>query len=209
MIKIAVFASGRGSNFQTIYHKTRDGYITAQIGTLITDNLHAGAIEFAKEKNLPVTVVRPKDYPSVGAFGDALLQALEYYDIELVVLAGYLKKIPENVVAKYANRIVNIHPALLPAFGGKGMYGKFVHEAVYRSGVKFSGVTIHLVTNEFDTGPIVLQKIVNIEDCHSPAEIARKVLTQEHLAYPEALKLIVENEMKVNGNRVEFQKNDA
>lgn len=204
MTQIGVFASGRGSNFQNIFYKTRDGYISAQIGTLITDNLHAGAIDFAKENNLPVYIVKPKDYPSVQAFGDALLQILEKHHIDLVALAGFLKKVPENVVAKYVNRMINIHPALLPAFGGKGMYGKHVHEAVYRSGVKFSGVTVHLVTNEFDAGPIVLQKVVNIEDCHSPDEIAQKVLMQEHIAYPEALKQIIENEMKVTGNRVEF-----
>ncbi len=204
MTQIGVFASGRGSNFQNIFYKTRDGYISAQIGTLITDNPHAGAVDFAKENNLPVYIVKTKDYRSAQAFGEALLQILEKHHIDLIALAGFLKKIPENVVAKYVNRIVNIHPALLPSFGGKGMYGRHVHEAVFRSGVKFSGVTVHLVTNEFDDGPIVLQKIVNVEDCQSADEIARKVLMQEHIAYPEALKLIIENKMKVTGNRVEF-----
>ncbi len=204
MTKIAVFASGRGSNFQTIYHRTRDGTIAAQIALLISDNENAGALAFARTHNIATHVVKPKDYPTPAAFGNALLAILVPARVDLLVLAGYLKKIPANVVKTYPHRIVNIHPALLPAFGGRGMYGMRVHEAVYRSGVKFSGVTVHLVTDEYDAGPIVLQKVVPVADCPSPEAIAERVLEQEHLALPEALQLILQNEMEVEGNRVRF-----
>ncbi len=142
-------------------------------------------------------------------FGNAIWDALNKYRVELVILAGYLKKIPENVVSAFNNRIVNIHPSLLPAFGGKGMYGRRVHQAVFASGTKISGVTVHLVNNEYDAGPIVLQKAVEIEDCHSPEEIADKVLAYEHKIFPKAIKLLVENEPEVIGNRVEFKKDQG
>lgn len=204
--KLAVFASGRGSNFQTIYQKITEGYIPAQVGLLISDNEKAGAITFAVEHNIPVSVVKPKDFRTSETFGLELLRLLELYETDLIVLAGYLKKIPANVIDRYQNRIVNIHPALLPAFGGKGMYGIRVHEAVFNAGVKISGVTVHLVNNEYDAGPIVLQRVVNIEKCNSPEEIAAEVLKEEHKAFSEAIKKLLENEVMVEGQRVIMRK---
>lgn len=206
MTRLTVFASGRGSNFQTIFKRISDGYIPARVVLLITDNSKAGAIAFAAEHDIPVSVVRPNDFPTPEAFGDELLQLMALYKTEWIVLAGYLKKIPANVVNQYQNRIINIHPALLPAFGGKGMYGLRVHQAVFNAGVKISGVTVHLVNNEYDAGPIVLQKAVNIEVCSSPEEIAATVLQQEHLAFPEAIKLLIENEIDIEGQRVIIRK---
>lgn len=206
MVNIAVFASGRGSNFQTIYHKTVAGYLPAKIAALISDNRAAGAIEFAREQRIPVFVAPPGDFPSPEVFGGELLRILKLQAVEFIVLAGYLKKIPANVVDAFPNRILNIHPALLPSFGGKGMYGMRVHQAVFDAGVKVSGVTVHLVNNEYDAGPIVLQRAVDIRECRSPEEIARKVLAQEHRAFPEALKLLLENEYRVEGRRVIIRK---
>ena len=200
--KIAVFASGRGSNFQVVYQRIKDGYIPAEIALLISDNPHAGALAFAAAHDIPCTVIRPKDFATPEMFGEELLHALLAQQIEFIVLAGYLKKIPGNVVQHYANRIVNIHPALLPAFGGRGMYGIRVHEAVFLSGAKISGLTVHLVNDEYDAGPIVLQKAVAIDDCNSPADIARKVLEVEHQALPEAIKLLLENSYAAEDNRV-------
>lgn len=201
-----VFASGRGSNFQTIHQKIREGYISAQVVLLITDNSQAGAIAFAREHLIPASLVKPGDFPSPEAFGRQLLRILEQYQTDFIILAGYLKKIPPNVIEEYQNRILNIHPALLPAFGGEGMYGSRVHEAVFRSGAKISGVTVHLVNNDYDAGPIVLQKAVAIEDCDSPEEIAAKVLKEEHRAFPEAIKLLLENEVAIEGQRVRIRK---
>lgn len=202
MTRLTVFASGRGSNFQTIFKKISDGYISARVVLLITDNSKAGAIAFAAKHNIPVAVVKPNNFQAPEAFGEELLRLMDLNKTEWVILAGYLKKIPANVVNRYQNRIVNIHPALLPAFGGKGMYGLRVHQAVFNAGVKISGVTVHLVNNEYDAGPIVVQKAVDIEDCSSPEEIAARVLQQEHLAFPEAIKLLIENEIAIDGQRV-------
>lgn len=203
--KIAVFASGRGSNFQAIYRNITRGELPAQIQCLITDNSRAGAIRFAEEHRIPVFVLSPKNFPSSEAFGKALLDVLTPLQVEWIVLAGYLKKIPDNVVAAFSNRMVNIHPALLPAFGGKGMYGMHVHQAVYQSGARVSGVTIHLVNQEYDAGPIVMQQAVDISRCQSPEEIAAEVLKVEHQLYPRALKQLFTQPFTVRGKRVEFQ----
>ncbi len=202
MTKIAVFASGRGSNFKTVHTNVENGVISGDISLLITDNDEAGALQFAREKNIPFRIIKPKDFASPEAFGEELLQHLHKFAIDLIVLAGYLKKIPSNLINAYSARIVNIHPALLPAFGGKGMYGKRVHQAVFNSGAKVSGVTVHLVTDEYDAGPIVLQRAVDISDCQSPEEIAEKVLAEEHQTYPLAINLLIENEIVVEGQRV-------
>ena len=202
MTKIVVFASGRGSNFQTIHRKTRDGYISAHVVSLVSDNEKAGALSYARENGIATHVICPRDFADSRTFGTALLSILSEAAADLVVLAGYLKKIPDNVVDRYQNRIINIHPSLLPAFGGKGMYGMRVHEAVFSSGTQFSGVTVHFVNNEYDAGPIVLQRVVRISDCQTFEAVAHRVLAEEHIAYPEALKRLVENDYRVNGQRV-------
>lgn len=202
MTRIAVFASGRGSNFQSIYHQIKAGYIPARVVVLISNKEQAGALTFAREQGIPAEVVQPEAFPNPEEFGKKLLEILQHHRVDWIVLAGYLKKIPDNVVEAYANRIVNIHPALLPAFGGKGMYGMRVHQAVFASGAKVSGVTVHLVNTEYDAGPIVLQKCVDISDCPSPEAIAEKVLAIEHQLYPQALKLLLENPFSIANNRV-------
>lgn len=202
--KIAVFASGRGSNFQAIYRHITRGELPAQIQCLITDNFRAGAIPFAEKHRIPVFVLSPKNFSSPEDFGQALLDVLARFQVEWIVLAGYLKKIPDNVVNAFPNRMVNIHPALLPAFGGKGMYGMNVHRAVYHSGAQVSGVTIHLVNQEYDAGPIVMQQAVDISGCRNPEEIAAKVLEVEHQLYPRALKRLFTSPFTITGKRVEF-----
>lgn len=204
--KIAVFASGRGSNFREIYKNTRSGFIPAEISLLVTDNPRAGIIPFAEEHSIPVSIIQPKLFSSTQSFGAAIMDVLATQHIEYIVLAGYLKKIPENVVSAFNNRIINIHPALLPAFGGKGMYGKNVHQAVFKAGVKVSGITIHLVNEKYDSGPILLQRATDITDCESPEEIAATVLKLEHKALPAAIKLLLENEPEIDGNRVIIRK---
>ena len=130
------------------------------------------------------------------------MTALVDAKIDFIILAGYLKLIGKQIVERYSNKIINIHPALLPSFGGKGMYGRHVHEAVYNRGVKISGATVHLVNTEYDAGPIVLQKVVPIDDVVSPEEIAARVLKIEHEIFPQAVKLLVEGRLKVKGSRV-------
>ena len=202
--RIAVFASGRGSNFQAILSKIQSGYISGKIALCITNNPEAGVIQIAKENNIPACVLNPKDFADANKYNDAVLSELEKQRIEFIILAGYLKLIGSQIVERFSNRIINIHPALLPSFGGKGMYGHHVHEAVFKRGVKLSGATVHLVNTEFDAGPIVLQKWIDISMANSPDEIAAKVLEIEHKIFPEAVKLLVENKLKVSGSRVEI-----
>lgn len=205
MKNIAVFASGRGSNFKKIYQKIQEGELPARIRCLITDNEHAGALSFARENDIPGYVIPPADFTSSRHFGEKLVQVLNSHQTDWVILAGYLKKIPDNVVAAFSNRILNIHPALLPAFGGKGMYGSRVHRAVFDSGARVSGVTIHLVNTEYDAGPIVAQQAVNVENCRSPEEIAEMVLRIEHELYWRTLRKILTTDFEVQGKRVVFK----
>ena len=202
MTKIAVFASGRGSNFQAVFKKIREGYLSCQIAVLISDNLKAGALEFAEQKNIDTFAVKPKEFPTPEAFGKRLIAILTEHQIDYILLAGYLKKIPDNVIDHFENRILNIHPALLPSFGGKGMYGIHVHQAVYDSGAQVSGVTVHFVNKVYDEGPILLQKAVDIRECQSPEAIAEKVLAMEHQVYSQAVKILLERDIRIQGKRV-------
>jgi len=202
--RLAVFASGRGSNFQVINDHIKNGFIPAEIGLLITHKTDAGAIEIASQNNIKVRIFVPKEFDDSISYNDAILQALQSEEIDFIILAGYLKMIGPQIVSAYANRIMNIHPALLPSFGGKGMYGHHVHDAVFNHGVKISGATVHLVNDEYDAGPIVMQKCISIAGLSSPAEIAGAVLRIEHEIYPQAVKLLVEEKISLNGRRVEF-----
>jgi len=201
---LAVFASGRGSNFQAILKNIISGRIPASVKLCITNNPAAGVIEIAQQHDIAVRVINPKSFPDAGAFNDAILKEVTEFRIDYIILAGYLKLIGRQIVEQYENRIINIHPALLPAFGGKGMYGHHVHEAIFESGVRISGATVHLVNSEYDSGPIVLQKSVDISDVSSPGEIAERVLKIEHEIFPEAVKLLVEDKLIVKGKRVEI-----
>jgi phosphoribosylglycinamide formyltransferase-1 len=203
--RLAVFASGRGSNFQAILRQIQQGIIPATFGLCVTNNPKAGVIQIARENGIPVKICSPKDYPDSKSFNDDILSALNESEIEYIILAGYLKLIGKQIVDQYSNKIVNIHPALLPSFGGKGMYGHHVHDAVFDRGVKISGATVHLVNNEYDAGPIVLQKVVTVDDAQSPEEIADRVLKIEHEIFPQAVKLLVEDKLEVDGLRVKIR----
>jgi phosphoribosylglycinamide formyltransferase 1 len=200
--RIAIFASGTGSNFKNILEKISEGLISAKIVILVTDNHNAGAIQIARHHNIPVKVFSKKDFLSREDLNVQMLNTLEEYTVKYIVLAGYLKLIGANIVKEFNNNILNIHPALLPSFGGKGMFGKHVHQAVFDHGVKVSGATVHLVNEIYDAGSIVMQKTCSIEGLNSPQHIANEVLKVEHEIYPQAVKLLVENRLKVNGKRV-------
>jgi formyltetrahydrofolate-dependent phosphoribosylglycinamide formyltransferase len=202
LTRIAVFASGRGSNFQAIYKKVQEGYLNCHIDVLICDNAKAGALEFADQNKISTYVVKINEFPTPDAFGEKLIGILTEHQIDYILLAGYLKKIPDTVIDHFENRILNIHPALLPAFGGKGMYGSHVHQAVYDSGAQVSGVTVHFVNKVYDEGPILLQKAVDIRECHSPESITEKVLAMEHQVYSQAVKILLEKNIKIQGKRV-------
>ena len=203
--RLAVLASGRGSNFDSILEKTLAGYIPADIVLLITNNQKAGALKIAAKHAINAKVIIPGEFTNSAAFNDAILKALLASKVDFIILAGYLKLIGPNIVAQYENKILNIHPALLPSFGGKGMYGHHVHQAVYDCGVKVSGATVHLVNKDYDLGPIVMQRSVSIDNLKTPEDIAAHVLKIEHQIYPEAVKLLVENRLIVKQRRVEIK----
>jgi phosphoribosylglycinamide formyltransferase-1 len=204
LTQIAVFASGRGSNFRAIVKKIQEGFLTCQIAVLISDNSKAGALEFAERNDISTYVVKPRESPTPESFGKRLIDILTEHQVDYILLAGYLKKIPDNVIDRFENQIINIHPALLPAFGGKGMYGIHVHEAVFDSGMQVSGVTVHFVNKEYDAGPILLQRSVDIRKCQSAEEIAEKVLEMEHQVYPQAVKILLEKDIQIRGKKVIF-----
>ena len=200
-MNIAIFASGRGSNFQAILSAIDAGLLSARVTVLISNRSDAAALDIARTRKIQTSHLSQKMFPSEEALVEAMLNVLSQQRAELLVLAGYLKKIPLQVVRRYRNRIVNIHPALLPLFGGPGMYGHFVHEAVIASGVKVSGATVHLVDEEYDRGPIVMQKTVEIIQEDTPELLAAKVLKIEHEIYPLALKAFAEGKVKIEGRK--------
>ena len=189
MLNIAVLGSGRGSNLQAILSAMHQGKIpNARVCLVLSNNSGAGILEIARNNSLPALHVSRQHYQSEEAFVTALLGILESHRVNLIVLAGYMKQIPPRVIAAYRNRILNVHPALLPSFGGKGMYGMRVHEAVLAARSTQSGATVHLVDEEYDHGTIVLQERVDISPDETPETLAMKVLTLEHALLPEAIR---------------------
>ena len=191
MLNIAVFGSGAGSNFQAILAAVQQGDIPGtRISLVLSNNSGAGILGIARASGLPAVHLSQKQYPDERSFARAVLSTLEAHGVNLVVLAGYMKRVPPEVVAAYRGRMVNIHPALLPRHGGEGMYGMRVHEAVIRAGEKVSGATVHFVDEEYDHGAVVLQRTVPVLPGDTPATLAARVLETEHAIYPEALRLI-------------------
>jgi len=193
-LKIAVFVSGRGSNLQAILD-SEDLKNKVTVKAVVSDKKECAAFLIAEKYSIP--------YYSITQVGyEELVELFVQNQIGLIVLAGFLKLIPSDFVDKFMGRIINIHPALLPAFGGKGMYGMNVHTAVFKSSVKVSGASVHFVDNTFDTGPIIAQKCVDISDVKSPEEIAGKVLKIEHFILPFVIGKFADNKIKEIDNRI-------
>lgn len=189
MLHIAVFGSGAGSNFRAIVEAIENGTIAhARIRLVLSNNPQAGILDLARAHGLPAVHMSVRRFGDENAFGAALLELLRRHEVNFIALAGYMKRVPAAVIAAYRNRMLNIHPALLPSFGGKGMYGRHVHEAVIAAGSRESGATVHIVDEEYDHGPIVLQKRVPVLPGDTPETLAARVLTVEHEIYPEAIR---------------------
>ena len=199
MLKLAVLVSGGGTNLQAILDSLSDGRITnAEIVTVISNNRHAYALERAKSAGVPAQCISPKNYENRDMFYDALLDALEASEADLVVLAGCMVVMPEKIVERYENRIINIHPALIPSFCGKDYYGLRVHEGVLRRGVKVTGATVHFVDQGTDTGPIILQKAVEVRQGDTPETLQRLVMEEaEWVIMPRAIDLIANGRIQV------------
>ena len=203
MQKIAVCVSGGGTNLQAIIDAVSDGTIrNTEIAVVISNKENAYALERASKAGIPARCISPKSYESRDSFADAMLDTLEEYNVDLVVLAGYLVIVPARMIEKYHNRIINIHPSLIPAHCGMGYYGLKVHEKALERGVKVTGATVHFVDEGTDTGPIILQKAVEVEEGDTPEVLQRRVMEQaEWKILPKAIDLIANGKVKVEDGR--------
>ncbi len=187
MKNIVVFASGSGTNFQSLIDASLHGEINASISGLISNKHNTGANERAKKHHIPVRVLAPSMFENEQDYTKELLWQLKKWNTDLIALAGYLKKIPVSIIQAFPNKILNIHPSLLPKFGGKGFYGMKVHQAVIEASEKESGCSVHIVTPEFDEGRVIAQAKVPIYKDDSPQQLAERILKEEHRLYPKAI----------------------
>ena len=199
MLRVAVFVSGNGSNLQALL----DGlHGEAEFALVLSNKPEAYALVRAERAGVPTAVVRYEDHPDRASFTRAILGLVRERAIDLICLAGFNRILDPVLIEAFPLRIMNTHPALLPAFGGEGMFGRRVHEAVLASGAKISGATVHFVTAETDRGPIILQAAVPVLDDDTPETLAKRVLEAEHRLYPEAVRLFAAGRLRVEGNRV-------
>ena len=188
MLKFGVMASGNGSNFKAILDRIQSGEFKAQCFFLISNNGNCGAVGYAKDFGIPVFHISGKTHPDVAAYEAALLEVVDRFDVDLVVLAGYMKVLSSSFIRRLADRILNIHPSLLPKYGGKGFYGMHVHEAVIADGEQESGATVHLVGEEIDSGRILSQGRVPVLPEDTPESLAARVHEVEHQIYWKAIR---------------------
>lgn len=194
MVRIAVLISGGGTNLQSLIDNVKSGYINGEIALVVSNRANAYGLIRAKDANIKAEYIKEEE---------KLIERLKEENIDLIVLAGYLAIVSDKLINLYKNKIMNIHPSLIPSFCGPGYYGIHVHNKAFARGVKVSGATVHFVSNVVDGGPIILQKAIDISSCNSPEEIQEKILLNvEHKLLPEAVKLYCEGKIKVENERV-------
>ena len=201
-MKIAVFVSGGGTNLQAIIDNTKDGILKdIEISLVLSSSKDAYALERAANNGSKSVVVSKKDFDSIEAWDEAVVEAVDESGAELIVLAGYLSLMGPKIVSKYSNRIINIHPALIPSFCGAGMYGIRPHKAALAKGVKVSGATVHFVNENYDEGPILLQKAVDVLPDDTPETLQRRIMEQcEWKILPQAIRLIADGKVVIENN---------
>jgi phosphoribosylglycinamide formyltransferase 1 len=201
--RIAVMASGGGTNLQALLDAWKSGqFSNAEITMVMSNNKEAKALERAKALSVKTLFLDPKQYSEREDYDAELAKRFQAEKIDLICLAGYMRILTPALVSKFLTKIMNIHPALLPAFGGEGMYGHHVHESVITSGAKYSGCTVHFVDEGTDTGPIILQAVVPVLDHDTAETLAERILIEEHRLYPRAVDLFCDECLQVRGNRV-------
>lgn len=199
-LRIAVLLSGEGTSLENLLERIDAGEVPARIEVVLASKEKAGGLERARRRGIPAVAVPRARYPDVTEFNDALHAVLAHHEIDLVALLGFLS--PFETRGRFDGRTLNVHPALIPAFSGKGFYGHRVHEAVLESGVKLSGATVHLVDGQYDHGPIVLQKAVPVRDDDTPDTLAARVQAVERKLVPEAIRLFAAGRLSIEGRRV-------
>ena len=202
-IRIAVMVSGqgRGTNLQAILDACANGRITGKVAVVIGVTEESPAMKRARDQRIEAVAINPKDF-SPNDYDEVVLSILRDFRIDLICLAGYMRKLDEKIIDAYRDRIMNVHPALIPMFFGQGMYGHHVHEAAVERGVKVSGATVHFVDEDYDTGPIILQKFVPVMIDDTADILADRVLQEEHRAYVEAVQLFAQGRLRVEGRKV-------
>lgn len=203
-MRLGVLVSGGGSNLQSIIDHCNSGYLPAEVVIVISSKEGVYALERAKRHNILSAVVSPKKFPTRKAYEDEMIKLLKSCNVDIIVLAGYLKVLSPYFVSTFQGKIMNIHPSLIPAFCGEGYYGEKVHQAALDYGVKITGVTVHFVDEGADTGPIILQRAVPVMDGDTPETLAKRVLKEEHKIYPEAIKLFAEGRLQIDGRKVKI-----
>ena len=208
MLRVAVLVSGGGTNLQAVIDAIEEGRISnARIDVVISNNKKAYALERARKHGIQAVGLSPNDFENRDLFNEALYQELAGREIDLVVLAGCLVVIPDKIIREFENRIINIHPSLIPSFCGKGCYGLKVHEQALQRGVKISGATVHFVDEGTDTGPIIMQKAVEVRDDDTPEVLQRRIMEQaEWVILPEVINLIAEGRVSVSEGHVKIKK---
>lgn len=199
-LPIAVLISGGGTTLKNLLAKIATGDLPVAIKLVVASSSQAKGLGYAREAGITTLVMRERDFETTAAFGDAIFAALRERGIELVVMGGFLKFLP--IPPDFENRVVNIHPGLIPAFCGKGYYGLHVHQAVLDYGAKVSGCTVHFVDNQYDHGPIILQRVVEVRDDDTAESLQKRIFEQECEAYPDAIRLFAEGRLKVVNRRV-------
>ena len=200
MLNLAILISGSGTTLQNLIDKINDKTLNANIQIVISSAPDTYGVKRAEQNNIPVSIVQRKGFNNSEIFSNTIINEIEKYSVDLIILAGFLHlfKIPD----KYTDKAMNIHPGLIPSFCGKGYYGHHVHEAVIESGVKVSGCTVHFVDNEYDCGPIIIQRVVQVHEDDSPETLAQRVFKEECIAYPEAINLFAEGRLKIEERKV-------
>jgi phosphoribosylglycinamide formyltransferase-1 len=199
VIRIAVLVSGRGSNLQAIIDSIENKYLQAQISVVISDIADAYALVRARTHGINAVHIDPRRFDSKESYETEILRVMDSHNVQLMLLAGYMKILGKTLLTAYKNRILNIHPALLPAFPGL-----HAQEQAFKHGVKVAGCTVHFVDEELDGGPIILQKCVEVKEDDTAQTLAERILEQEHKIYPEAIKLFAENKLRIDGRKVKI-----
>ena len=199
-IDIAVLISGGGTTLRNLLEYLNRGELQARIAQVIASRSDAGGLAYATEANIPAEVIRRPAFDSDEAFGNAIFDCCRAAKVDLVVMGGFVKYVP--IPSDFENRVMNIHPSLIPAFCGQGYYGSRVHEAVVEYGAKKSGCTVHFVDNQYDHGPIILQRVVDVLSGDTAKSLAERVFEQECIAYPDAINLYASGRLKMDGRRV-------
>jgi len=199
--RCAVFASGGGTNFQALLDRKAAGDLHADFALVVGNNSNALAFDRARENGIKTLHIAPSHFADEDSYSKQLSAVLKEAGTELIILAGYMKKLPSPIVREYRNKIINIHPALLPAFGGKGMYGMNVHRAVLEYGAKITGVTVHFVDEEYDHGPVIMQETVPVMDDDDEDTLAARVLKAEHNTYWRAVEAVAQGKIQVRGRK--------